>query len=284
MTPQNNYYRVTGYTAQGQIAFGGNNQQVGSGATFNLDNWTPNTVLSWFPPLQNLKVEVAGSPFSSATLLNFESSDSSVMITDEGNGLLNFQSASSGSVVGHGGFIGAGLLLQDIFAYISLFNSNPGNIEGAGIPINTIAVFIFDTPFSWTIDSVTINVIATMAGTTANFGIYSLARNKLVDSGAMDTSSATGFVTNSITPVTIPAGTYYFALSGTDDTQTVQVNSFYISTDYIDLMNQVGVVKFGYATNLTVGGVMPSTLGTLTAFSSELSNYAAMIGAFFSAS
>jgi hypothetical protein len=89
MTPQNNYYRVTGYTDQGQIAFGGNNQQVGSGATFNLDNWTPNTVLSWFPSIQNLLLEVNGTPTSNQQVANFTSTDGSVTITD-GSGSINF--------------------------------------------------------------------------------------------------------------------------------------------------------------------------------------------------
>ncbi|MGA2886184.1 MAG: hypothetical protein ABSE80_13735, partial [Halobacteriota archaeon] len=94
MTPQNNYYRVTGYTAQGQIAFGGNNQQVGSGATFNLDNWTPNTVLSWFPPspLQNLSLEVNGAQASSQVLQNLVEG-AGIIITDEGSGVISFASS-----------------------------------------------------------------------------------------------------------------------------------------------------------------------------------------------
>jgi hypothetical protein len=107
MTPQNNYYRVTGYTAQGQIAFGGNNQQVGSGATFNLDNWTPNTVLSWFPSTQQaVLLEVNGTPTAVQTIANFESTDSSVTITDEGNGSINFQTAGGSKPFPNGGILG----------------------------------------------------------------------------------------------------------------------------------------------------------------------------------
>ena len=60
MSPQNNYYKVTGFTAAGQRAFGPNNQQVAAGRTFNLDSWTPNTVISWFPATQPLLLEVTG--------------------------------------------------------------------------------------------------------------------------------------------------------------------------------------------------------------------------------
>ena len=101
LSPQNNYYRVTGYSAAGQKAWGPNNQQVGSGATYNLDLWVPNTVISWFPtlfqPTQPLLVEIAGTPTSNQTLINFESSDASVTITNPSGGIINLQAAGGGS-------------------------------------------------------------------------------------------------------------------------------------------------------------------------------------------
>lgn len=98
-TTPNTFYRVIGYTAQGQPAWGPNNQQVGIGSTFNLGTWVPNTVLSWTPPVQPLTIEVNGTEAQSQTILNLESTDSSVTITDEGNGNINLQ-ASSGFAAG----------------------------------------------------------------------------------------------------------------------------------------------------------------------------------------
>jgi hypothetical protein len=49
LTPVNNFYKVTGYTADGQIAWGPNNQQVVSGSTFDVGTWVPNQIVSWFP-------------------------------------------------------------------------------------------------------------------------------------------------------------------------------------------------------------------------------------------
>src|ERR1035437_4335700 len=50
MLPDNSYYKVTGYTAAGQPAWGPNNQQVlGNGGTFDTGAWIPNTVISWVP-------------------------------------------------------------------------------------------------------------------------------------------------------------------------------------------------------------------------------------------
>ena len=54
MLPTNSYYRVTGYTAAGQPAWGPNNQQVnGDGGTFDVGTWVPNQVISWTPSVQS---------------------------------------------------------------------------------------------------------------------------------------------------------------------------------------------------------------------------------------
>ena len=46
MTPINSFYRVTGYTVEGQIVFGPNNQQIiGDGGTFDLGTWVPNQIV-----------------------------------------------------------------------------------------------------------------------------------------------------------------------------------------------------------------------------------------------
>lgn len=44
MTPSDSYYRVTAYTAQGQPAWGPNNQKIIGTGTFDLGTWVPNVV------------------------------------------------------------------------------------------------------------------------------------------------------------------------------------------------------------------------------------------------
>ena len=96
LNPQPNFYRVTGYTAAGQPAWGPNNQQV-TGAGFNLGTWVPNAVISWSPTVgQPITLEHNGVANSSQTLLNLESTDASVTITDVGGGTLNLQAAAAG--------------------------------------------------------------------------------------------------------------------------------------------------------------------------------------------
>ena len=97
ISPINTFYKVTGYTAAGQRAWGRNQQQIGAGATFNLGSWVPNSVISWFPSPQSLALEVNGTPASSQTVQNLEAG-ANITITDEGGG--NIQIAASGGSSG----------------------------------------------------------------------------------------------------------------------------------------------------------------------------------------
>lgn len=95
MLPINAYYRVTGYTAQGQPAWGPNNQQViGNGGTFNLNTWVPNTVLSWFPPLQQLQLQTNEVNNGSQVLLDLHAG-SGVTLVDNGSGRVTISSAAT---------------------------------------------------------------------------------------------------------------------------------------------------------------------------------------------
>jgi hypothetical protein len=97
ISPINTYYKVTGYTQEGQRAFGLNNQQVAAGATFNVGTWVPNSVISWFPSPQALALEVNSVAASSQTVQNLEAG-ANITITDEGGG--NIQIAASGGSSG----------------------------------------------------------------------------------------------------------------------------------------------------------------------------------------
>jgi hypothetical protein len=91
MLPVNSYYRVTGWTAAGQMVFGPNNQQVTGASPFNLSTWIPNQIISWTPSLQAPAITVNGTPLSSQTALAFTSTDNSVAITNPSGGTVNLQ-------------------------------------------------------------------------------------------------------------------------------------------------------------------------------------------------
>lgn len=129
MIPVNSYYRVKGYSSRGQLAWGPNNQQVlGSGGTFDVGTWTPNTVFSWAPPLQSLEVEVEGTPTSNQSLLNFTSTDNSVTITNPSGGDVDFSVPTSSSVS-----------ISDLYENLHGFSVTPG--LGSGFPATGMTLF-----------------------------------------------------------------------------------------------------------------------------------------------
>jgi hypothetical protein len=95
MTPANSYYRVFGYKANGQLAWGPNNQQVnGSGGTFSLGSWTPNTVISWTPAIQIPELQVNGVDNAVQDVLNLKDT-ASVTWIDDGNGSVEATAATT---------------------------------------------------------------------------------------------------------------------------------------------------------------------------------------------
>lgn len=95
LLPVNSYYIVTGYNANGQLSWGPNNQQiVGSGGTFDVGTWIPNSVISWIPPVQSVNLEVNGVPISSQMLLDFVDS-ASVSFTNPSGGVVTATAGGS---------------------------------------------------------------------------------------------------------------------------------------------------------------------------------------------
>lgn len=88
MSPANTFYRVTGYTAQGQPAWGPNNQQVlGNGGTFDVGTWIPNQVFSWQPAVQAPLLETNGAQNTLQTLLNLISGANITLAADSFGGV-----------------------------------------------------------------------------------------------------------------------------------------------------------------------------------------------------
>jgi hypothetical protein len=87
--PPNSFYKVTGYTAAGQPAWGPNNQQVTSGGTgggtFDLGTWVPNQVFSWSPPPQLISLQTNGTPNTDQLVENLIAG-SHITLTPDSNG------------------------------------------------------------------------------------------------------------------------------------------------------------------------------------------------------
>ena len=150
--------------------------------------------------------------------------------------------------------------------------------SSVGTTANQVSVWMFTLDANWTIDEVGTSISTNVSGATVNFGIYSSAGSKSLDSTALSATS-TGAVKASISAVTLNAGTYFFAAS-TSNT-SVQVQGFELGVIAMTtLANALTPVKVGQAANSTSAGVMPATLGTISADSLDLN----IPGAFFFAS
>ena len=93
MSPSNITYTVWVYSANGELAWGPNyGLTVPSGAgSFNLCTWIPNQIgSSSGAAAGSLTLQVEGVNNAVQSLLNLESTDGSVTITDEGDGSVNF--------------------------------------------------------------------------------------------------------------------------------------------------------------------------------------------------
>lgn len=96
ISPINTFYKVKGYTAAGQRAWGRNQQQIGAGATFNLGSWVPNQVIQWFPPVQATQLEVNGVLNQDQMVLNLVQG-TNVTIVDNGSGGVEISASGSSS-------------------------------------------------------------------------------------------------------------------------------------------------------------------------------------------
>ena len=262
ISPINTFYKVTGYTAAGQRAWGRNQQQIGAGATFNLSSWVPNSVISWFPEVQqSLLLEVNGAAASSQTVQNLEAG-ANITITDEGSGNIQIAASSGGaSFDGNGAyFVGPGL--TDL---AELYISDTVNVATFNSSANAVQVYLFQLDAEYTISKVSITSIGNLFSVHATFGIYSYAGNKLVDGGSFVELTGSGVQTNSITPVTLPPGVYWFAQS-TDTSTSGDWPAVVITNTTLPSMLSANTTRSATAGNAASGGVLPATLGTLTPF------------------
>lgn len=211
---------------------------------------------------------------SSQTLFNVESTDGSVTITDKGAGSINLQSAVVAfNTAGQGGFWSAGLD-ETAPLWAAFTASAPSSV------INQVTVFQFVLGIAYTIRTTSISVVGGQAGGTANFGIYSMAGNKLLDSGIFSTAVGSTQLSNTLgAPVVLSAGTYYFAQSASATVPTVTVFNLG-SLPLVKAQALAAGIYAATAANSTSGGVMPSTLGALSS-ATYIGNAANMAACFF---
>ena len=273
ISPINTFYKVTGYTAAGQKAWGRNNQQVGAGATFNLSTWVPNSVISWFPEVSqtpDITLEVNGALASSQTLQNLVEG-TNITIADEGGGNIEISASGGAAFSGNGAFFfGPGLYdLATILGNTTWAQVNPVDVNGSATS-NQVVVYRFMLDVAITISKATTQCLTnTGGGATGTFGIYDDSGNLLVNGGTWLTITGPGIVENTFTPVTLQPGIYYHAQSATVTSSGFP--GFSVNSGSVSDVDQIPVyvknaTRAGVAANPLSMGSLPATLGTITPF------------------
>lgn len=261
LLPTNSYYRVTGFRANGQPAWGPNNQQVlGDGGTFDLGTWVPNQVFSWQPPVQSTSISIDGEPVPNSNV-NFESLDGSIVITDEGDGNINFEaSGGGGSAPGDSFWGGYGIVRPTLVGSPTSLSPITG-----GVTDQKIAAVKFTIPVEVTVKSVIMGATNFNSGINGAVGLYDEDLNLVFQIHVVSPGTVTIFKTSiSGSPVTVAPGNYYFAwtavstLFGCRSIQLDGVINAVLNGDAPDY-------RVAYSSLLSSGGVLPGTLGTLSA-------------------
>ncbi|MGA7401143.1 MAG: hypothetical protein WBW38_14045 [Candidatus Sulfotelmatobacter sp.] len=101
LNPANTYYIVNAYRHDGTLAWAAPQFQTvtTSPSPFNVGVWIPNNPPSGGAPVGSILLQHNGINNSSQAILDLESTDSSIIITDEGSGSINLQSGSGGGVL-----------------------------------------------------------------------------------------------------------------------------------------------------------------------------------------
>ena len=128
--------------------------------------------------------ENSGTLNSSQTLLNLENTDGTIVITDVGGGTLNLQAKSSAITSSGVGWVLVrrnpdDCAIRAIADWYPLFSTSN----------NQVSVFQFTLNAPITISSVAMYVTANVGGATVNFGVYTTAGAKLLDSGALSAAN-----------------------------------------------------------------------------------------------
>jgi hypothetical protein len=131
-------------------------------------------------------------------------------------------------------------------------------LESTADQVKVIQVVV---PYKITVGHITADVSAVSSGQTFNIGVYTAGGAKLIDSGSMSCTS-TGAVTSAITAVVLQPGVYYYAYAATST--ACGLNGSGNSSQVWTNANS-GAARSAVATYALASGLLPSSLGSLTA-------------------
>lgn len=263
MLPVNTFYKVSGYTAAGQLVFGPNNQQIiGVDGQFDVGDWIPNQVISWVPPLQPLELEVNGIANLDQTLLNL-TAGSGITITDEGNGEIEFSS---------GGGLG-----ENVFAF-PRFNGEDGGLSNDTLVIIIPAGFVNATGASITVTGFT---GSNFGGTGFEYGNIVIAATAA--SRGIPAIITPNYVwTTAPTAITFPGGSFAAqstAYASNPVNITIDTNHDYYLMIYLEGSNtsNIPMVSFSSSVPAVYSGLFGYASGDHTG-DADASNLQSLLG------
>lgn len=153
---------------------------------------------------------------------------------------------------------GAFYILPDI----ATLESNPATQYGSGVTNNAVICQRLHIPGHINVASVHIEVTTGAASALASVGLYSSdGAVKIVDSGTFDCST-TGTKSNTLgAAVDVDFGWYWYVVAISDNTIRLRARQ----TGTITAIANAGTVQRGSAANSASAGVLPSTLGVISA-------------------
>ena len=137
---------------------------------------------------------------------------------------------------------------------------------------NQVRVMQVEVPVTITVGKIVANVTTISATQNIFVGVYDTAGNKLLEA-AVSCAVLNGATTSLGTPVTLTPGTYLYAVSASDT--TCAAGGMSLSGGWFSMLDK-NSTRTATAANAVSGGVMPSTLGTLT-FNSSFTPIVSML-------
>lgn len=195
LLPINSFYRVTGFKANGQPAWGPNNQQViGDGGTFDVGTWVPNSVISWIPSPQTPFVKVNGVPLQDQSVLDFIDTGS-VAFTNPADG--EVEATASGGGGGFSAVYSTGPTSIPILPSTNLFSHSYSvvgtgvfrlNAVGDGGPSGGFSTGIFGPPANTLICNDATNIVISLDADGGSLVFLTVSYTNAAGAGVVETS------------------------------------------------------------------------------------------------
>ena len=167
------------------------------------------------------------------------------------NQLTRYATVATVDTAGEGYFFGVSIALEDFDAG-TIINST-----------DQVIAWQFVLPFRAVVRQIT-SEITTGGGASKLYGVglYDIAGNRLLHTGALD-ANTTQILTTAITAVTLEPGIYWQAQTSDSATTAMRTNPW--GTLEQSLLNDSGAILTGKGANASSAGVLPATLGAVTA-------------------